>query len=681
MKLMNRISHIEVVIGLILIYCFCMNCCSLESAEKPAKKNANKDHVFIEKIENLCKKIEEERFSRKEVNDKTARDQLITKIDILSRSISDHTGSENAKNWKLYLGLEDLVKELKQDQPKMDVLKRSLASFESGANGLDHPMFSDVRKDLKALFAARDQIKYTQQEKEDFRVIRENLPNDIRSLLQNYDMDLAELTAISLSYLGEHGAKKDLYEDLKKTILDRFSSPNVLLAASSRIFESSPFVEEFDINEMIRGSWVQGSGIAEGSTSMKFVPNKEKAEIRLQLDANVFTKTVSSQKEVYVHSNSQGNVFGEKTIYFDQQFESDPGSASAKMDSTITGISSSRVFGWGIIQQRVAEEFPYSAAESQKRMGKRFADRMNEGFDTQIKPIQDNMNHRFRSFLNNIDFMPESIRTSTTEKNLFWKSNFSVKEQLAVPVGTSQEKKLEPKSDLVFALHESCLNNMTYNTYSGKKISDQQIADQFVPFLSADQKAQKCTDEPLWLFFANDLPIQTKFDKDEIFVQLRLDGFEKEKNVYPELTVRIVYKIEKNAKGFLLRQKELDASPGNLQPGQTIPARYQVIRSLLLKKLEDLLKKEYVVPVVRMADQAKGNAKDENEIQQSHRIFGSFIPVRFTTQNKWLELEYKFEPDPVKDRSIKKSNLKMDGLGSDKGLDCAFQNSEHKCNG
>ncbi|MDO5579779.1 MAG: hypothetical protein Q4G69_01465 [Planctomycetia bacterium] len=688
MKFINRISHIEAVLVLFLIYGFCMNCSSLQSAEPSPQKNvkkenslSEKDRVFIEKIKNLCKAIDEERFSRKETDNKAVQQQLIEKIDLLSASISENTEPENAKNWKIYLGLDDLAKELKQDRPNGEIIKKSLASFESGANGLDNPMFSEVRKDLKDL--AYDRIKYTKQEKEDFKVIRDNLPSDIQSLLKKYDNNLAELTAISLSYLKEHGAKKELYEELKKIILDRFSAPNAILSASDRLFSENDFSQNFDVNEMIRGSWVRGSGITEGSTTMKFVPNDDIAEIQLQLDADVSTKTVSSQKEVYVHSVSQGKVYGTKKLHFEKYFWSDPASASAQMDSTISGISSSRIFGWGIIQQRVAEEFPYSTAESKLRMENRFAKQMDEGFDKQIVSVHENLDKKLYGFLNSIDFMPRSIRTSTTDKNLFWKSNFSVKEQLAVPRGTVQEKKFAPVYDLSYALHESSPNNLSYNMYSGKKISDQQIAEQFTSFFGNAKKAEKSTDEPLWLFFAEDLPVQTKFDKDEIAIQIRLDGFEKDKKMYPELTVNIAYKIEKNEKGFVLRRKTLDALPGNIHPGQTIPARYQVIRSLLLKKLEECLKKEYAVSAIRPADNAKTGENMEKEGQTSNRLTGTLVPARFTAQKGWLELEYRYEPDPNIIKPAKKIQLKenavpgkcdpdVDLTNTDQGLNCSL---------
>lgn len=154
-------------------------------------------------------------------------------------------------------------------------------------------------------------------------------------------------------------------------------------------------------------------------------------------------------------------------------------------------------------------------------------------------------------------------------------------------------------------------------------------------------ETKKAEDTPLWLSFTGDLPIVTTFDKDEMRFSLRIDQFEKDERTYPGLDVNIVYAIAKNGT-CVFHRKEIDVFPAGLKRGQVIPARYQAIRSMVLKRLEEQLEKEIVVQKISTTQMGSKTSK-EPLVRK-----GELIPNIVTARNGWFLLQYKFVEDKAK---------------------------------
>ncbi|MDO5566064.1 MAG: hypothetical protein Q4G59_05360 [Planctomycetia bacterium] len=152
-------------------------------------------------------------------------------------------------------------------------------------------------------------------------------------------------------------------------------------------------------------------------------------------------------------------------------------------------------------------------------------------------------------------------------------------------------------------------------------------------------EAKKSTDDtPLWLSFTGDLPIVATFDKDQIRFSMRIDQFEKDNRTYPGLDVDIIYEIAKNG-SFVFRRKAIDVFPAGLKRGQVIPARFQAIRSMVLKRLEEQLEKE--IKVQGIATSNLGNKSSKGSMIRK----GLLVPHSVTAQGGWLQLEYEFIED------------------------------------
>ncbi|MDD3587491.1 MAG: hypothetical protein PHQ75_09940, partial [Thermoguttaceae bacterium] len=159
------------------------------------------------------------------------------------------------------------------------------------------------------------------------------------------------------------------------------------------------------------------------------------------------------------------------------------------------------------------------------------------------------------------------------------------------------------------------------------------------PETKAKAAAKKTTeDTPLWLSFTGDLPVVATFDKNQIRFSMRIDQFEKDNRTYPGLDVDIVYEIAKNGT-FVFRRKVIDVFPAGIERGQVIPARFQAIRSMILKRLEEQLEKE--IKVQEIATTKLGNNSSKGSMIRK----GLLVPQAVTAQGGWLQVEYEFRED------------------------------------
>lgn len=648
---------------------------SKNSAEKTAPSEALskkplsvEDRAFLKKTIELCSALKKDRLSAKPKDPAIAIKEIKAIIAKLKNDISEISDDANAGQWISYLELNELEKGLSAATPNSDACRSSLKALESKEPGLEYPIFDPLRNILKSFIADQGKV-WDKQELDDFRYVCDQLPRYLENLLRRYDVDMAELVTISLAYLRESAIKQQTYDQLEKIVLKYFSSPNLTIVFSDNFLRKEnkqKIKEDIEVSEYIRSSQVIGNGTVDGTISSKFVPNKEKAEINIEIKAIVKTQTSAYQNGVQVKSDNVANIDAKKAIYFTDYLTTAPAAVTGQMDSNITGIFSERSMGWNIIQQRVAEEQPYSKAESQQRMEQRFSDRLNNEVDTQLAPSQKYLDQKFYKFLREIDFVPRAIKSSSTNKNIFWTALLASKTQPGLPMEkTAKVDKKASDADIEIALHASALNNAFFNSFSGQRVSDQNIAKRLSDVFSpTDAKPatqeKKNTDSPLWLIFAEDQPMTVLFDKDQVKTIMRLNAFEKDEKDYPELTIEIIYQLEKNNDGFIARRKVLDARPGDLAPGQIIPARYQAIRTLVLDKLGSSLKESLEVKPIdpakirqeRMKKEAvaqKENESAEKEKKSKNRAGmrpGVFVPTFCGTENDWLTLKYKFVPSP-----------------------------------
>ena len=215
-----------------------------------------------------------------------------------------------------------------------------------------------------------------------------------------------------------------------------FAGANVYFEANERFLTALTMrdvSENFVVNETIRGTATRGNGALRGRTYVDVMPNCQRAELAVVLNANVATSTVGANRGVNVYSDSSGNVLATKRIFLnnDGTVTTSPALAQANMRSSVRSINTDRMtlFGGAVIRNKVGQELPYSEREGNERMKRRVAQELETQANAQI--IE--MNRRFSKMTSAHDSMIRGLSTRTTADRFYLSCVVGKRRQLTTP--------------------------------------------------------------------------------------------------------------------------------------------------------------------------------------------------------------------------------------------------------
>ncbi len=241
--------------------------------------------------------------------------------------------------------------------------------------------------------------------------------------------------------------------EISRVLQGLFSGCNFYCEASERFLSAvsrQRIEENFDVQEYIRETYAQGSGILKGETSIDLKKNPNRAELTINLDAKITTKTVGQSRGVYVYSDSVGSVNADKPVYINANgfLTTSQSSAKGRMKTRVNNVSSDRLmlFGGKIIMNKVNQELPYSEQESSSRMNKRVAEELEAKANEQI----DALNRRIDRMLSRgSDPMVRRLTTSASDDRIFCSCCLGRRTQLTAP-----NEKIEPMVKNFYKTHE-----------------------------------------------------------------------------------------------------------------------------------------------------------------------------------------------------------------------------------
>ncbi|MDO5554013.1 MAG: hypothetical protein Q4G68_09635 [Planctomycetia bacterium] len=647
-------------------------------ADSNSAPDAPTGDAFLNKVNSLCEQIK--KLPLADTQNDVAQEVATLKKELLSldRGINRMTSGRNASGWKTYLRLSEITQTIAGDKADLAVLEKSLNAFNSGADGLDSPVFQPVRQSLTRLITLRKDQDAKAEESQDNQaeaiLVCDELPGAVAELVAGYTPAKAESVSLLLDDLRYFYGRSKEIDAIVATTSDYFGGPNVLVSASSAVLDQEQgknISQLIGVNEIIRGAMVTGDGQLNGSVKLRFVPNEVKAEFGLTLTTEIKTKTVASRDGALVWSSNTGTVTATKSIYFVDDLEVSKAKAKGKIQSTVTGIDSGRGnLGQNVATQRVYEEKPYSQAESTRRMEQRVATQLESEVNAQVGKVNAELQKRFIKPLRDSDYLPRAIASRTTNERFYWQGIVGNDIQMGRPKHTVPDV-VQGNSDLTLAVHESCPNNATWFAFAGRRVSDREMSALLVRTFSTASDAQtesepvkETTEETnqtekvasdsepvsdtvsdedeLWLTFANDLPVVTQFQNDTISVLMHIDQFEKEERTYPELDVEIVYSIVREGEQFFLQREKLDVFPGNLTRGETIPARYQAIRTMIISRLEEGLKDRFEIKGIKTV---KETAETDTSDAKNDRLIkkGTYVPTSVTARDGWFAIDFTLQ--------------------------------------
>lgn len=566
-----------------------------------------------------------------------ARRLLKTNVKELYFLLSHNADRKNAEGWIRYLRLQELQRMLISETDDFDLLSTAYDKFTRPEANLDLPHFFQTRDALRDYLNIHDVPNHLEERRELFSSTVDDVCRDISQLLSNNDPELAEYFNNSMAYLLDQQPKSRHLLEAKALLDKRFSTPNIQVDISDKLFTAGGSIkihEPTQINEIIRGTSTRGNGMVDGVAVPVLVENAKLAEINLLFDATLVSNSVGVNQGVTVYSASTGRLKANKPIYIGSSLMTAPTRVSGAMDAVITGLNSGRgPIGTQVVQQRVSEEFPYSKAESQRRMEIRFAERIDGQVDSVIREktkLADTIKQ-----INQI--IPTTVSSSSTTDRVHLQAKVAFDDQ----VGPISAPPQSPEGDLTVKFHESAINNATFRTLAGVEFTETEflrwLEARFPGLASSLPKPEEISnDEELTLTFSDDAPILLRFNGDTISVAINIDAVSLGDKRFPAMDIDVVYAAEKRGSECFLVKKEVEVWPAGLDRQAIVPARLQAVRSQVLRRLQENLEDEILLKAI---DVPSLSAK-EGETALS----GTLVPANITFQSGWALCAMEFVP-------------------------------------
>lgn len=521
----------------------------------------------------------------------------------------------------------------------------------------------------------------------------------LQKYLRENDLESLDSVSFALAELTYCQPESPAVEEIVAKARSCFEKPNFYMeidAPTLASFVERPIAEDFNICENIRGTQARGAGRVNGDMVVKLRENGDKAELCLALSASVATRTIGSSRGVHVNADNFGRVRAEKTVFWSEKgLEAKPSVAVGTMKTRVKGINSERLAPLGglVIQSKVANEIPKTEQESAARMSARVATQLDEEAGRQI----DEFNRRWARTRNASSPEKRAVRgvaSRTDEERLYFSCLVGRASQLASPTeelaawlrevdqrnaeneatansdvaplndaprsasvakrysGSVERVAEKRRGNVALRAHQSAPNNVAFVALSGLLFDggdmgeallarfpgvDPKDATEFLERFRAEKDENGgVPDGKIVYQFAQDRPFSARFDGNKVVTRLRFDSFERDGQVWRDLEICFVYRVEQENGRFVFRRESIDAMPLRLDPSAPIPARFQGFRALVLRTLEGVVRDEYVVDDLPLVD------------WQTDETLGYLTPISMEAKDGWFETEFTFRPEKEK---------------------------------
>ena len=529
-------------------------------------------------------------------NAKTDLEKAVTTLNRYLGSLG-----KNGANWKEFLRWSDLESQLKAATGDGDALSAIKQRFESDQNGLELPVFANVKKALHRyanLLAARAEGVPAS--------FAERL-NGLADKLRNYEDPQHQSQDAADEIGSELGWLEDMQQvaPLVAAVRARFSKPNVDVNISTH-FVAAGVAQSVDetgpITDNILGTAISGTAHTVGNIEAGLVPSDDYAMIDTRLTGTTNTQTVGYNGPATIHSRATTKIAGSKRIVFNADgFASYPATASATTSTQITGVSAGGNIAQRVANDRVYESKPQAEQIAASHAAARVRQRMDKQSNEQLSKSQANYLQKVRNPLVRRDEFPPLLACRTTETAMFIKGLQADRYQLGA--ASERAPALGEGHDVILRAHESALNNLATAMLSGTTLKEEEVQEQVKEWRGELPEKFKTEEdrEPWSITLSRSKPVSVKIGENSLQITIRGQRF-KRNNVAMNITAD--YKIVgTGADAKLVRQGELQIFPPRFAPGVTLSVNELKMKKPLQRQFNKLLEAELKLEPIKLTGQ------------------------------------------------------------------------------
>lgn len=387
-------------------------------------------------------------------------------------------------------------------------------------------------------------------------------PIDYRKLLSDFEtlendsMHRCSMTIVSALQSLRYSENPNQLA-LSEAISTYYRNANVRVAISSDLINR--FVPENaeasrPVHQNILGANTTGTGQVRSKLNVSLVPNKQAWQVKLQLNANVTSKTASEKWPAVVHSASNVDVVSSReiTITPDQLNIAQDGPASVKSNDRVRNVETDfdglpivsdlvRFF----VDQQLKEQRPIARKITQNLVKEETNREFDAQLNKQLQGVQEKLQQKVIQPLQFIGIDSDVVDLETTDTRLIGRYRIASYDALAANTPRPQAP-----TDSLFSIqvHQSAINNTFQQLKLGGR--DWQIAE-LLAYLS-ERLHLKLDAEPdlpaaVVLRFEEQNPISVEFADNQILLALRIARLSEPGRLdLKHFIIRVTYAIDAN---------------------------------------------------------------------------------------------------------------------------------------
>lgn len=532
----------------------------------------------------------------------TARTKLAQRV-IAAEQLLRRTPNQGA-GWMEYLQWNGVQKQLASGtKPDVKAARETLRLLGSGAEGLEKPEMQRAATAIEeylgvASFAPAAADRQAKSFMAAVDGLAELLADDIKLKTARGSYE-AERRLALLAGLEPTGRGKAFAQQVR----NRYGRPNLHLEVQSSLLNrlvARPVNNVAPINDTILGTRVRGSGVTNGSLSVRTLPSYDRARLAFHLSGATQTNTRGVNGPVAIYTLGTTSFNASKVVELsDRAFRVLPASAQASTRSRTQGV---KKIGGGlgsrivekIARKRVAEKKSQADAIASSKAEVRVEASLNEQLDSQIIDARRRYDDGLTKPMRRRRATARHLIQRTTPGSLIVEAVQADKGQLAAwdsaPTTVS--------APLSATLHQTAVNNLldaylggaTLSRYSVEEPTKINIVTPPWLKLKAEKPAPGNEFKPWSLRLRATRPVSVEFAASRITAIIHAAEMKVEDKSYKNWDLIAVYEpalVE--GSWHLIRQGDIDVLPTRFDPnsGDKMASSDVGLRNNLSKALNE----------------------------------------------------------------------------------------------
>lgn len=534
-------------------------------------------------------------------------------------------------DWRAYLHLAALERQLDSSRPNPKELSKVLDQFTSGASGLELEPFARVRQELED-YLGLAQIAYDQAAPNAYQQYLDALSQQLPKYAKQPTQELAASIGQKLHWLRRAQEAGKLVEAAhmqyrRPNLYVQVSSNFVAAAGKQAVDETAP------VTDVILGTNIYGTGRTQAEVSFETFDDPDRWVVDLFMRGSTATRSTGYNGPAIIYSTGDTRFVARKRILVGPKgFRLLPARTSATTDSTTTGVSTRlgfpfRSFITTIARQKVAK----SESQAEYIAARHAEDRISRKVDARLEEKIAKVNQKYRAAfylpLTRRGAFPQAINFTSGTDVLKLVGLGATPDQLGA---STAPPKVNGEVDLAVRLHDSIGNNFGAH-FAGATVHEDDFKAKIVEILGyLPERLNKENPKKGIITFAKDTPFTFHFDDGKVTIILRTDEIERGEK-YGALDVTVNYHIQKvDGREQLVRDDEIQVLPRGFVVGKDRLSTSRQLKLRLVRRFfEDVFREKYDL---------------RRQFTGEYERIGSIEPMTVQSKDGWLTLTWKQRP-------------------------------------